>query len=71
MAFTVHYARGDRTGYDSYDDSHSIVVKDAGIIEVRQGDDQVKLYSPNYWTYVTPGESHASKPSGRRVTVLP
>jgi hypothetical protein len=61
MAFTIHYTRGDSNGRDSYDDSHEIVVKDWGLLQVRKDGEQVKLYSPNFWTYVTPGEKHASK----------
>ncbi|MBS1691925.1 MAG: hypothetical protein JST91_06870 [Actinobacteria bacterium] len=62
MAFTIFYARGDKADYDSYDDSHSIEVKEWGLIEVRKDGEQVKLYSPNYWTHVSPGEKHPSKP---------
>ncbi|BBY42183.1 hypothetical protein [Mycolicibacterium celeriflavum] len=56
MAFTIHYMRADRVSSDRYDDSHSLVVKDWGLIEVTKDGEQVKLYSPNYWSYVTPGE---------------
>ena len=63
MAFTVHYARTDhKTGYDSYDDAHAIVYKDWGLIEVTKGGERVKLYSPNYWTHVTPGEKRRPAP---------
>lgn len=62
MAFTIHYARGEKSGYDSYDDSHAVAVKEWGLIEVTKDGQQVKLYSPNYWTYVAPGEKHVSKP---------
>lgn len=63
MAFTIHYARGEKSGYDSYDDSHSMVVKDWGLIEVTKDGQQVNLYSPNYWTRVAPGEKRRSAPT--------
>ncbi|MGB3521947.1 MAG: hypothetical protein WBA50_10770 [Mycobacterium sp.] len=65
MAFTVHYARVDHNGYDSYDDGHAIVYKDWGLIEVTKGGERVKLYSPNYWTHVTPGEKKRRTVPGR------
>lgn len=68
MAFTIWHTRGDKTGYDSYDDSHQKTVKDSGIIEVTKEGELVKLYSPNHWTSVTPGEKQRGK--GRKVTVL-
>lgn len=62
MAFTVHYSKGEKSGYDAYDDAHSIDVKDWGLIEVRKDGEQVKLYSPGYWTFVEPGQKKRSAP---------
>ncbi len=55
MAFTVSYTQGDRNGRDTYDDSHTMTLTTAGALEVKQGGELVKLYSPNFWTHVTPG----------------
>ncbi|KLO27630.1 hypothetical protein ABW16_15330 [Mycolicibacter heraklionensis] len=63
MAFTIHYARGDKAGYDSYDDAHAIVVRDGGLLEVTKNGEEVALYSPHYWTHVNPGEKHRTVPA--------
>lgn len=57
MAFTVHYTRGDSNGRDPYDDSHAHTLTTSGALEVKNGatGELVKLYSPNFWTYVVPG----------------
>jgi hypothetical protein len=55
MAFTVHYSRGGEIGQDSYDDTHVFVVKDWGLLAVLLRGDEIQLYSPNFWTHVTPG----------------
>lgn len=62
MAFTVHYERGDNLGADSYDDTHELVIKDWGIIEVKQRGEQIQLYSPNFWTHVKPGGQRRTLP---------
>lgn len=66
MAFTITYTRGDSNGRDTYDDAHTYEVKEWGVIEVTKDGEQVKLYSPNFWTAVVPGQPS----SGGRVTVL-
>ena len=56
MAFSVFHTRGERLSNDNYDDSHELAVKDFGVLEVTKDGKPVKLYSPNYWAYVNPGE---------------
>ncbi|MHA3021279.1 hypothetical protein ACXPWS_13595 [Mycobacterium sp. BMJ-28] len=56
MAFTVHYTRGDSNGRDGYDDSHTMTLEASGALEVKKDGKLVKLYSPNFWTYVVPGQ---------------
>ena len=56
MAFTVNYTRGDSNGRDVYDDTHTMTLTAFGALEVKENGDFVKLYSPNFWTYVVPGE---------------
>ncbi|MCX2714211.1 hypothetical protein [Mycolicibacterium sp. J2] len=68
MSFSVVYTRGDKLGHDDYDDSHDVVVKDSGVLEVIKDGDQVKLYSPHFWAYVEPGEPSTSS---RKAWVLP
>lgn len=70
MAFTVYYTRGEKPGYDDYDDSHEVAVKDFGVLEVTKDGEQVKLYSPNYWSFVEPSESDEKKSSSNRAWVL-
>ncbi|KKB99600.1 hypothetical protein [Mycolicibacter arupensis] len=62
MAFTVFYTRNGKVGYDSYDDDHIVGVHEA-VIEVTKRGEQVKLYSPNCWDYVEPGEKLPTKPA--------
>lgn len=58
MAFTIHRT----SGYKAFDDSHSMEVKDSGVIEVTKDGEQVMLFSPAYWTYVEPKLRRPSKP---------
>lgn len=66
MAFTISYTRGDSNGRDTYDDSATFTVKESGVLEVKQDGELVKLYSPNFWTAVVPGEP---KPRGGAIRV--
>lgn len=66
MAFTINFAHGEKTGRDYYDNDERVNVKDSGVIEVTSADgEQIKLYSPNHWTSLVPGER--KKPVSPRV----
>lgn len=56
MAFTINYARGTDGGRDYYENDETYAIKDFGVLEVTKGGELVKVYSPNYWTSIVPGE---------------
>ncbi|WP_204806457.1 hypothetical protein [Mycobacterium riyadhense] len=58
MAFTIHHSP---SGYKAYDDSYTMTLKDSGVIEVTKDGEQVRLFSPSYWTFVEPKERKPGK----------
>jgi hypothetical protein len=59
MAFTIY---NNKPSYTNFDDSHTLEVKDSGVIEVTKEGEQVALFSPCYWTKVEPGEKKVARP---------
>lgn len=56
MAFTINYARGSEAGRDYYEGDEDFALLDFGVLSVTKGGKTVKLYSPNHWTSVVPGQ---------------
>jgi hypothetical protein len=65
MAFTIRFQSGSPT---SFDDSHTLVLKNSGVIEVKKNGEQVALYSPSHWAQVKPGAPR--KTAKRRVAQI-
>jgi hypothetical protein len=54
-----------QTKQEHYDESHTIEIKDSGVVEIRKDGEQVAAYSQSFWLSIKPGEP--PKPKSARV----